>query len=143
MFQLIKTMLNLVFLTCILLSIIYSIYFKTVGPGLVAITSALVYFFLMPREKEASKPVPKQQEEQPSDAAIQEEEQKLVNERMKEKTLEVEEKIQKYFMRPNIEESRNTEPIEARKNFMVGMSVPDNDPYTKALTKRDTFEQYA
>ena len=131
-------MLTWIFLTCILISLVYSIYFKTVGPGLVAITSALVYF-LIPRKKEAIEPEMKE-EEQPSDAK-----QVLVNERMKKKThdLEMEEKIQNFFMRPNMEESRNTEPVDARKNFMLGMSIPDNDPYTKPLGPRDTFPQYA
>lgn len=138
-------MLDLIFWTCVVLACAYSAYTRKMTPGLVALSSVVVYFVLQKQSSEREEEQQKQNEQQQEVVEQKEAEEKLVNERMQEQTRElaVEEQIQHYFMRPSIDESRYTEPIEARDALMQRMSMPDRDPYTKAMGQKERFAQYA
>ena len=142
-------MLDLIFWTCVVLACAYSAYTRKMTPGLVALSSVVVYFVLQKQSSEREEEQKKQNEQQQELVEQKKAEEKLINERMQEQTREqtrelaVEEQIQHYFKRPSIDESRYTEPIEARNALMQRMSMPDRDPYTKAMGEKERFAQYA
>lgn len=133
-------MLDLIFWTCVVLACAYSAYTRKMTPGLVALSSVVVYFVIQKQSSEREEEQQKRNEQLKEELVKQKEvEEQLVNERTREQT-PMEEQIQQYLMRPSID--RHTEPIEARDAFMQGMSMPDRDPYTKAMGKKEQFPQY-
>ena len=142
-------MLDLIFWTCVVLACAYSAYTRKMTPGLVALSSVVVYFVLQKQSSESAEQQRQQNEQKQKELKEElvkqkELEEKLVNEREEQtRELAMEEQIQHYFMRPSIDESRYTEPIEARDALMQGMSMPDRDPYTKAMGQKEQFAQYA
>ncbi len=145
-------MLEIIFWTCVVLACAYSIYMKKVGPALVVGTSVVAYYLVRNTEKQHTTKQAKE-EEKANEAkrvameqqASAQRKQNLENERLEERTreLEMEEQIQNYFMRPSIDESRYTEPIEAREALVKGMSLPDHDKYTRYVGEQEKFTQYA
>ena len=129
------------FWTMVCLAIAYSVAYGKAMPALVAAVGVLSWFMLyrleqkdtihMLEELEAHKV--EEQEEQEST-------QRMETER-KERTrpLRMEEQIQNYLSRPSIDESRYTEPITAREEFLKGMPLPHRDMYIKGSDKFPQF----
>ena len=134
-------LLDTAFWTSVCLALAYSVAYGKKMPGLVAAIGAAAWFMLHRLERRDKAHVV---EELQADKAEEEQEKEVVERievERKERTrsLGMDEQIQNYMMRPSIDESRYTEPVEARQEFLKGMPLPHRDMYIKGSDKFPQF----